>query len=319
MDKPDEDDMVDVIVREVGMRDGLQSISTIMPTETKKEWLKREAAAGMREIEATSFVPPKLLPQLADASEVVAFALGISGLTVAALVPNLKGAERAVAAGVRKINYVMSVSESHNRSNVRRSVQESLEDLGRIVALVKGLPAERRPLVCGGLATCFGCTIEGDVPEGRVLSLASKVAETGVDEVVLADTVGYGNPAAIRRVFGQVARMLGSLPIGAHFHDTRGLGLANVVAALEAGVTRFDASLGGFGGCPYAPGATGNIDMEDLVFMLESMGLRTGVDLNALLEVRRFVEAALPGTPFAGAIAVAGLPKNFHAHADAAA
>lgn len=311
--------MVDVIVREVGMRDGLQSIPTIMPTAAKTEWLGREAAAGVSEIEVTSFVPPKLLPQLADAADVVAFALDVPGLTVAALVPNLKGAERAVASRVHKINYAMSVSESHNRSNVRRTVQESLDDLGRIVAMVKALPAQKRPLVCGGLATCFGCTIEGAVSESRVLELASKVAELGVDEVVLADTVGYGNPAAVRRVFGQAARQIGPLPIGAHFHDTRGLGLANVVAALEAGITRFDASLGGFGGCPYAPGATGNIDMEDLVFMLEAMGLKTGVDVSALLDVRRFVESALPDTPFAGAIAVAGLPKNFRADARAAA
>jgi hydroxymethylglutaryl-CoA lyase len=302
---------IDIQVREVGLRDGLQSVQRFMPTATKKAWLEREAAAGMRVIEVTSFVPPRLIAQFADAAEIVAHALTIEGLAVAALVPNLKGAERAIAAGAHQVNFVLSVSESHNRANVRRSVAESLADLGRIVALARSLPPKVRPRIGAGLSTCFGCTIEGAVPEDRARDLARRVAELGVDELALADTVGYANPAAVKRLFRAVAADLGALPLAAHFHDTRGLGLANAVAALEAGVTRFDASLGGFGGCPYAPGATGNVDMEDLVFMLEAMGLATGVDLAALIEVRRFVEAALPGDRFAGAIAVAGLPKNF--------
>ena len=302
---------IDVQVREVGMRDGLQSVATILPTATKHEWCRREAAAGMREIEVTSFVPPKLLPQFADAVDVVRHALSLPGLCVSALVPNLRGAENAVAAGVHKINFAMSVSEAHNRANVRRSVAESLAELAQVVALVRSLDPTRRPRVAGGLATAFGCTISGSVPEDDVRTLAAQVADTGVDEVVVADTVGYGNPAAVRRVFTAVRAMLGSLPVAAHFHDTRGLGLANVVAALDAGVARFDASLGGLGGCPYAPGASGNIDMEDLVFMLESMGLRTGVDVPALIAVRRFVKLALPDDRFAGAIATAGLPKTY--------
>lgn len=301
-------------VREMGLRDGLQSIGAIMPTATKLEWARRALAAGVREIEVASFVPPKLLPQMADAADVVAGARGLAGLTVSALVPNLKGAERAAEAGAMKINYVMSVSESHNQSNVRRPVAESVADFGRIVEFVRALSAPSRPIVCGGLATAFGCTIEGDVPEARVRQLATRLAELGADEIVLADTVGYGNPAAVRRVFGAVRRDLGEMPIGAHFHDTRGVGLANVVAALDCGVTRFDASTGGFGGCPYAPGASGNIVMEDLVFLLESMGYATGVDLAKLIEVRRFVEASLPGEQFHGALARAGLPRNF-AHA----
>ena len=299
------------IVREMGLRDGLQSVRSVMPTATKLEWIRRALAVGIREIEVASFVPPKLLPQMADAAEVVAGARALAGLTVSALVPNLKGAERAVAAGAMKLNYVLSVSESHNMANVRRPVAESVADFGRIVALCKGLEGGARPIVCGGLATAFGCTIEGKVSEARVVELAEELARLGADELVIADTVGYGNPAAVRRVFGAARDALGGMPIGAHFHDTRGLGLPNVVAALDAGVTRFDASTGGFGGCPYAPGASGNVVMEDLVFLLESMGYDTGVDLAALVEVRRFVEASLPGETFHGAIPRAGLPKNY--------
>jgi hydroxymethylglutaryl-CoA lyase len=301
-------------VREMGLRDGLQSIKTIMPTAAKLSWIERELAAGVREIEVASFVPPKLLPQMADAGDVVAGARRLKGLTVSALIPNLKGAERAVAAGAMKLNYAMSVSESHNQSNVRRPVAESVADFGRIVEFVRSLDAAKRPVVCGGLATSFGCTIEGNVREDRVRELALQLVELGADELVIADTVGYGNPAAVRRVFGAVRKDLPDMVIGAHFHDTRGVGLANVVAALDCGITHFDASLGGLGGCPYAPGATGNIVMEDLVFLLESMGYATGVDLAALVAVRRFVEASLTEEQFHGAIARAGLPKNY-AHA----
>jgi hydroxymethylglutaryl-CoA lyase len=298
----------------MGLRDGLQSVRTIMPTATKIEWARREAAAGVTEIEVASFVPPKLLPQMADAGEVVPATRKIAGLTVSALIPNLKGAERAVAAGAQKLNYVMSVSESHNQANVRRSVADSLADFARIVEFVRALPKAQRPVVCAGLATAFGCTIEGAVSEDRVRELALQAASMGADELVIADTVGYGNPAAVRRVFTAVLGELGEMPIGAHFHDTRGVGLANVVAALDAGITRFDASLGGLGGCPYAPGASGNIVMEDLVFLLETMGYATGVDLEQLIEVRKFVQASLENEQFHGAVSRAGLPKNY-AHA----
>jgi hydroxymethylglutaryl-CoA lyase len=302
------------MVREMGLRDGLQSVKTVMPTTAKLAWIEREFAAGVREIEVTSFVPPKLLPQMADATDVVVGARRLQGLTVAALVPNLKGAQRAVAAGATKLNYVMSVSESHNQSNVRRSVADSTADFGRIVEFARSLDAAQRPIVCGGLATSLGCTFEGVISEDRVVELAVQFAEMGADELVIADTVGYGNPAAVRRIFHAVARVLPGLPVGAHFHDTRGVGLANVVGALDAGVTRFDASLGGLGGCPFAPGATGNIVMEDLIFLLESMGYSTGVNVERLIEVRKFVQSQLAGEQFYGAIARAGLPKNY-AHA----
>jgi hydroxymethylglutaryl-CoA lyase len=300
----------DAIVREVGMRDGLQSIPDIMPTETKKAWCSAEAAAGMPEIEVSSFVPPKLLPQLADAGDVVAHALTIKGLTVAALIPNLKGAERGIATGVHKLNYVMSVSEGHNLSNVRRTCAQSMEDFARAVDLARAA-GPNRPKIVGCLATSFGCTIEGKVDEDRVRRFAAQYVEAGADEIVVADTVGYGNPAAVGRVFKAVIAEVGKLPVAAHFHDTRGLGLANVHAAVEAGVRAFDASLGGFGGCPYAPGATGNIVMEDLVFLLESMGLKTGVDLEKLITVRAIVQGALPTLQMYGNLVKAGLPKNF--------
>jgi hydroxymethylglutaryl-CoA lyase len=297
-------------VREVGLRDGLQSIAQIMPTEHKIAWLDAEYAAGVREIEVSSFVPPKLLPQLADAEAIVRHALALPGLIVSALIPNLKGAERGLALGVHEMNFVLSVSEGHNRSNVRRSTAESVEDFRRVVALCHA-PEDRRPRVACGLATAFGCTIEGAVEEDRVRRIAVEVAEAGADAIILADTVGYGQPAAVERVFRRVMTDVAPLPVSGHFHDTRGLGLANVLAALNAGARAFDASLGGLGGCPYAPGATGNIVTEDLAFMLEAMGFDTGIDIGRLLAVRELVHNALPNVVQHGAIAKAGLPKNF--------
>ena len=299
-------------VREVGLRDGLQSIAEILPTEEKIAWLDAEHAAGVREIEVSSFVPPKLLPQLADAEAVVRHAMSLPGLTVSTLIPNLRGAERGLALGVHEMNFVLSVSEGHNRANVRRTTGESIEDFQRVVALCHTAPAEQRPRVACGLATAFGCTIEGAVDEDRVRRIAVEVAEAGADAIILADTVGYGQPAAVERVFRRVIADVAPLPVAGHFHDTRGLGLANVLAALNAGARAFDASLGGLGGCPYAPGATGNIVTEDLAFMLEAMGFETGIDIERLIAVRELVARALPNIVQHGAIAKAGLPKNFH-------
>ena len=301
----------DVWVREVGTRDGLQSIATVLSTATKLEWIRLEAAAGMPEIEVGSFVPAHLLPQMADSAAVVAGAKLIAGLHVSVLVPNLRGAEHAMAAGADQLNYVLSVSEAHSRANVRRSVQESIDDFARIIELRNTRPEYRSIRVAGGLATAFGCTIAGRVPLSDVLTAAQAMVELGADELAVADTVGYGNPAQCREIFREVLALAGDLPVAAHFHDTRGLGLANVDAALGVGVRRFDASLGGLGGCPYAPGASGNIVMDDLVFMLEAMGLATGVDLEALLEARRFMEKHLNQEPTRGAIARAGTPKGF--------
>jgi hydroxymethylglutaryl-CoA lyase len=298
-------------VREVGMRDGLQSLAEIMPTEQKIRWLEAEYRAGVREIEVSSFVPPKLLPQLADAEAVLRHAMTLEGLRPSALIPNSKGAERGLALHVPEMVFVLSVSEGHNRSNVRRSTGESIEDFRRVVALCRAVPKSRRPKIGCGLATAFGCTIEGAVDEERVRRIALEIAEAGADAISLADTVGYGNPAAVGRVFRRVIADVAPIPVSGHFHDTRGLGLANVLAALEAGCRTFDSSLGGLGGCPYAPGATGNIVTEDLAFMLEAMGFETGIDLDRLIAVREILAQNLPGVPLYGAIAKAGLPKNF--------
>ena len=307
-----------VQIREVGMRDGLQSLAEIMPTEAKIAWLDAEYAAGVREIEVSSFVPPKLLPQLADAETVIKHAMSLPGLNVSALIPNSRGAERGIALGVPEMNFVLWVSEGHNKSNVRRSTEESIEDFRRVVALCRETPADKRPRINCGLATSFGCTIEGDVDEDRVRRIANEVAAAGADGIILADTVGYGNPGAISRIFRKVIADVAPLPVAAHFHDTRGLGLANVLAAFAAGCKYFDASLAGLGGCPYAPGASGNIVFEDTVFMFEAMGLETGIDLDKLAAAREIVHRALPDVPLHGAIARAGLPRNFHPMAQAA-
>jgi len=307
-----------VYIREVGMRDGLQSIASVVPTETKIAWLDAEYAAGVREIEVSSFVPPKLLPQLADAEAVIRHAMTLPDLNVSALIPNSRGAQRGIELGVPEMNFVLSVSEGHNLSNVRRTTEESIEDFRRVVALCREAPADRRPKINCGLATAFGCTIEGEVDEDRVRRIANEVVEAGADGLLLADTVGYGNPGAIGRVFRRVIADVAPLPVAAHFHDTRGLGLANVLSAFAAGCKSFDASLAGLGGCPYAPGATGNIVLEDTVFMFEAMGVETGIDLDRLAAVREIVAKALPEVAMNGAIAKAGLPRNFRLLARAA-
>src|SRR5262245_5697650 len=301
----------DVSIREVGPRDGLQNVRAFFPTAAKKEWISAEAAAGVREIQVSSFVPVKVIPQFADTAEVVAHALTQPGLMVAALVPNLKGAERGFEAGVHKLGYVLSASESHNLSNVRRSTAESVEDFRRIVELRRTRQEWRGTKICGGSSMAFGWTIEGNVAPDVVLRLAQKYVEYGADELNIADTVGYANPAQVRDMFRQLRANVGTVPLSAHFHDTRGLGLANALAALYSGVLEFDASLAGVGGCPFAPGASGNVVTEDLVFMMEAMGLATGIDLDRLIKVREVIASALPDEPLHGAIAKARVPKGF--------
>jgi len=272
-----------VSIREVGLRDGLQLISSRLDTEIKLDWIKAQADAGFAEIEVTSFVPPSILPQFADAKPVLEGAQDIDGLLPTVLVPNLKGAVLAMDAGARKINFVLSVSESHNMSNVRRSTDDSLAMLREVIA-----ESKRRDTHSIGvaLATSFGCSIEGDVSEARVANIAEQVALAGVEEINLADTVGYGDPVQIARIFRNLSKIVGTVPLAAHFHDTRGLGLANVMAAFEAGVRRFDAALGGLGGCPFAPGASGNIATEDTVHLFDRLGVATGINLDRLLDVR---------------------------------
>jgi len=301
-----------ILISEVGPRDGLQSIANIMPLAAKQAWITAEAAAGVTEIEVGSFVPAKILPQLADTAEVVAFARGIPGLTVAALVPNLKGAEAAVAAGAHKITIPLSASETHSLKNVRRTHAQMLDEVRGIVSLLRTLPADRRPKFEGGLSTAFGCTIEGIVKPEKVVMLAEQLMAAGCDEVGLSDTTGYANPAQVRDLVRRVKAAVGDHALsGLHLHNTRGLGLANVIAGLEVGITTFDSSLGGLGGCPFAPGASGNIVTEDLVFMLEAMGLKTGIDLPKLLAVRDILRAALPDDELYGFTPDAGLPLGF--------
>ncbi|WP_453977410.1 hydroxymethylglutaryl-CoA lyase [Brevundimonas sp. Marseille-Q4549] len=303
---------MDILVSEVGPRDGLQSISRIMPLEAKKAWVAAEAAAGVREIEVGSFVPASLLPQLADAAELVAFAKTIPNLTVAVLVPNAKGAEAAIRAGADKLTLPLSVSETHSLANLRRTHAQVLDEAARIADMVRALPEDRRPHFEGSLSTVFGCTLEGAIPDAQIARLAESLMAAGCDEVGLSDTTGYADPAAVKRLVGLVRGVVGEAALtGIHLHNTRGLGLANVLAALESGLTTVDSSLGGIGGCPFAPGASGNIVTEDLVFMLQAMGLRTGIDLEALLKVRAILSEALPGEPLYGFTPDAGLPLNF--------
>ncbi len=303
---------IDILISEVGPRDGLQNTASIMPTQAKQAWIAAEAAAGVGEIEVGSFVPAKVLPQLADTADVVKFAGQIEGLTVAVLVPNLKGAEHAVQAGADKISIPFSVSETHSLKNVRRSHAEMITEVERISRLIKQQAIEQRPHFEAGLSTAFGCTLEGKVDEASVVHFAEKLMQVGCDEVSLSDTSGYANPAQVRRLIKMVRSAVGDENLtGVHLHNTRGLGLANVIAALECGITTIDSSLGGLGGCPFAPGASGNIVTEDLVFMLESMGLRTGIDLNRLLTIREIIQEALPDEPLYGFTPDAGLPKGF--------
>jgi hydroxymethylglutaryl-CoA lyase len=303
---------IQVLVSEVGLRDGLQSISRVMPTEAKKAWIAAEAAAGVREIEVGSFVPAKVLPQLADTAEVVAFARTIPDLAVAVLVPNAKGAEAALAAGAHKISLPLSVSETHSMANLRRSHEQVIEEARTIAALISQMPKDRQPHFEGSLSTAFGCTLEGAIPDAQIARLADALMAAGCDEVGLSDTTGYADPASVKRLIKLVRGVVGDAAVtGIHLHNTRGLGLANVLAALDCGLTTVDASLGGIGGCPFAPGASGNIVTEDLVFMLEAMGLKTGIDIDALLDVRKVVAEALAGEPLYGFLPDAGLPLGF--------
>lgn len=303
---------IDVLISEVGPRDGLQSISAIMPLEAKTAWIAAEAAAGVREIEVGSFVPAKVLPQLADTAEVVAFARMLPGLTVAVLVPNLRGAKAAIQAGAHKITLPLSVSETHSLKNLRRTHVEVLEEAKAIADLIAASPADRRPKFEGSLSTAFGCTLEGPIADSTLTRLAEGLMAAGCDEVGLSDTTGYADPAAVKRLVKLIRGVVGDEHLtGIHLHNTRGLGLANVLAALDCGLDTVDASLGGIGGCPFAPGASGNIVTEDLAFMLEAMGLRTGVDLDKLLKIRDILAASLPGEPLYGFTPDAGLPLGF--------
>jgi hydroxymethylglutaryl-CoA lyase len=293
----------------VGPRDGLQNAKHLMPTEAKKAWIAALAAAGLEEIEVGSFVPPKLIPAMADTGDIVAFARKIGNLKVVALAPNLKGFQRALEAGAHKVTFPVSASRAHSESNVRMTPEQMVEEVRKCAQHPHpGVEIE------GAVSTAFGCTMQGAVPEDDVVRIAVKLAEF-CDGVALADTVGYANPAQVKRLFRRVSSEIGKKLEGAHFHNTRGLGLANALAAYEEGVRHFDSSMGGLGGCPFAPGASGNVITEDLVFMFEAMGVGTGIALDKLFAAREILVKGIPEEPIYGHTPLAGLPKGFRAAA----
>lgn len=298
-----------VVIREVGLRDGLQSIQTILPTERKIEWIGDAYAAGQREIEVGSYVPAKLLPQLADTAELVAYAKTLPGLLVSVLVPNLKGAERAIESQADLLLVPLSASHAHSLANLRKTPDEVIAEVAHIRAARDA--AGSKTLIEGGIGTAFGCTIQGAVDQAEVLRCMQGLLDAGADRVSIADTVGYGGLAAVRELFGKARAIAGDKFWCGHFHDTRGLALANVYAALETGVARFDATLAGIGGCPHAPGASGNASSEDLAFMLADMGISTGIDIPRLLVLREKVAQWLSGETLHGALWLSGLPKTF--------
>jgi hydroxymethylglutaryl-CoA lyase len=299
----------EVLISEVGPRDGLQSVAATMPTAAKLLWIDALHASGLREIEVASFVPARLLPQMADAAELVRHALTLPGWTVMALVPNRKGAEAALRAGAHKLTLPVSASAAHSLANVRRTPLAMVDEVREVLALRDAIAPNAK--VEAGVSTAFGCTIQGQVTQDEVVRLAVALAAAGVDDVGLSDTTGMANPAQVRRLFKRLFAEIGAKTGAAHMHNTRGLGLANCLAAYDVGVRTFDSSLGGLGGCPYAPGASGNVVTEDLVFMFEAMGITTGVDLQKLIAARAPLAAGLPGEPLYGMTPEAGLPKGF--------
>ncbi|MFM0520492.1 MULTISPECIES: hydroxymethylglutaryl-CoA lyase [Caballeronia] len=301
------------VIREVGLRDGLQSIRTIVPTERKFEWIRDAYAAGQREIEVGSFVPARLLPQLADTAELVAYARTLPGLFVSVLVPNLKGAERAIETQADLMLVPLSASRAHSLANLRKTPEEVVAEVARMRAARDA--SGSRTMIEGGIGTAFGCTIQGRVDPADVLRCMQALLDAGADRVSIADTVGYAGPSAVRDLFEKARVIAGERFWCGHFHDTRGLALANVYAALETGVARFDATLAGIGGCPHAPGASGNASSEDLAFMLADMGIDTGIDIPALLNLRAKLARWLDGETLHGALALAGLPVTYESTA----
>ncbi|CAB3870592.1 hydroxymethylglutaryl-CoA lyase [Achromobacter mucicolens] len=296
---------------EVGPRDGLQMANGMMAGADKLRWIRQLADAGLREIEVGSFVSPRLVPQMADTGDILPEVLKIDGLTVCALACNLKGAIAAYEAGAHVLAFPVSVSDTHSRANVGKGTDAQVEALAAIVDWVR---AQARPMrIDAAVATAFGCSMEGEVAVRRVADVAQAVAHAGADEIALADTVGYAHPGRVREAVRATQDAVGARLTKLHLHDTMGLGLANALAGLDEGIRAFDSCLGGLGGCPFAPGASGNIVTEDLVFMLESMGFRTGVDLSRLLAARPLLADSLPQERLRSGVAAAGIPKTYAA------
>lgn len=297
---------VDVI--EVGLRDGLQSEAAFVSTEDKVALLNRLIDAGVRHIEATSFVSPRAVPQMRDAAEVLAGARRVPGLVLSVLAPNAKGAERAMQAGADEIVVFVSASESHNAKNLNRSIDRSLQDIDEIAALTRGQSFKRK----GAVATAFGCPFEGDVPESNIDKIVARYVEHGFDGITLGDTTGMATPTLVTQTVKRLQQKFPGLSISLHFHNTRGIGLVNVMTGLQLGITTYESSLGGMGGCPFAPGATGNICTEDLVNLLDEMDIATGIDLAPLVGAARKLEGII-GRPLPGQVLRAGPRLSLHA------
>jgi hydroxymethylglutaryl-CoA lyase len=291
---------------EVGPRDGLQNLSGFVKTEHKIGLIRRLAAAGLREIQAGAFVSPKAIPQFRDMQAMMAGLGDLRDVVLTALVPNLQGARAALAAGIRKFNFFFSVTRSHNLNNVRQTPQESLEALKKIRDEV--VSPEGGAAIRVDLAVAFGCPFEGAIRTDVILGYLERVASLGFREVTLCDTVGFAHPALIESVIAACRKQFPEVVLGVHLHDTRGLALANALRAYDMGIRSFDAALGGLGGCPFAPGASGNVSTEDMAFMFEAMGLTTGIDLPVLLDASQYLQDILPDAPIASALARAGLP-----------
>ena len=296
-----------IFIHDVVARDGFQIEPDWIPTERKIEIIDRLSQTGVAKIEATSFVSPKAVPQLRDAAEVMAGIRRNPEVTYVALVPNARGAERALAADVDEVVLVVSASETHNRANVRRSVAESFAGFTEVLAALRGSDVA----IVGAIATAFGCPFEGAVPEAQVLDCIGRYVDLGVRGVTFGDTTGMANPRQVEQLVGRARERFSDVELTLHFHNTRGMGLANVVAGLAAGVARFEGCLGGLGGCPFAPGATGNVCTEDVVHMLQCMGYDTGVDLDRMLEASRRLEEIV-GHELPGQVVKAGKSSDTH-------
>jgi hydroxymethylglutaryl-CoA lyase len=298
---------IDIHINDVGLRDGLQIAKSVMPTAFKKRWIDEAHAAGVPELEVCSFVPPHVVPGMADAVEITQYAMAKPGLMVTVLVPNVKGAQRALDAGANRLIYPLSVSKTHLQANIRKSHAQALDELAEMARLTKAKGAHLHL----GLSTAFGCSLEGVVPARDVVTIAEAGLKAGAQTIGLADTIGIANPRQVRDLFRDVFAAVGrDKSVVAHFHDTRGQGLANVVAALDVGVDTFDSCLAGLGGCPFAPGASGNICTEDLVWMLHEMGLKTGIDLEKLIKLRDVLVEGLPDEPRRGHVWKVGLSRT---------
>jgi hydroxymethylglutaryl-CoA lyase len=295
-----------VTLREVGLRDGLQLVKTFPSTEAKRRWIAREYEAGVRHFEVGSFLPAKTFPQFADVRDIVAAIAALPGAHGIALALNERGANEALASGVAEIASVVSATEEHSQANANRSRDQAIANVKRMCDLRDA--SAHRPVVSVAISMGLGCSITGAVDPNEVIRLSEKCFEAGADIVAVADTVGYAGPKAVGELTAAVVKIAGNKPVCVHLHDTRGMGIANASAALDAGARILDGSLGGLGGCPFAPGATGNVVFEDLVFLCESKGFRTGIDIEKLIDVRSILRNEMPGEALYGGLARAGLP-----------